>query len=537
MTAPRLVLAGVGTQLQGLTWESAHRLRLGREGNQDVVLRDISVERSQAEILLREGKWLLRHLAAHERHPTFLNGKPITGEAAVSPRDVIQVGKLFLKVEVADTGEAPRSANSPEPLPEPNVVVSGPAAPASSGGATPGTGATPAGQHIRTSGAFVRVQASTLQSWDQALEKVAFDQAVRPAPGQGMLTLLRANHHLAHIASLEELLHSILADAVIALDAQHGSILLADAAGELHLKAHRGPEGAVSTTRCYSRTLALRCFRVGESLLCRDVSTDQDLLAARSVRRGAMASIISAVLRSPRKSIGVLQLDRGPFQEPFIENDLYLADAIAASVAVGIETAQLVEEQREQFIQTVTTLARAVEMRDQCTGDHTRRVTDYAMLLADEMKLSPMEKYQIQIGTPLHDIGKIGIDDAILRKPGKLTFNEFEFMKTHTVKGAAMLQTICNLGPMIPIVRHHHERWDGSGYPDGLAKDEIAPSARIVAVADAFDAMTSDRPYRHAMPAELAYLELIKQSGRHFDPACVQAFVRLRPKVERLLRG
>jgi HD-GYP domain-containing protein (c-di-GMP phosphodiesterase class II) len=162
--------------------------------------------------------------------------------------------------------------------------------------------------------------------------------------------------------------------------------------------------------------------------------------------------------------------------------------------------------------QTVTSLFRAVEVRDQYTGGHTRRVTDYAVLLAEELKLSATERYQIQIGTPLHDIGKIGIDDAILRKPGKLTPEEFEMMKTHTVKGAAILQAMDNLRLIIPIVRHHHERWDGTdgtGYPDGLARDGIPLTARIVAVADAFDAMTSDRPYRSALRTDHAFRELV----------------------------
>src|SRR5262249_4791940 len=150
-----------------------------------------------------------------------------------------------------------------------------------------------------------------------------------------------------------------------------------------------------------------------------------------------------------RQRLGVMHLDRGPFHEPFTPYDFHLADAIAASVAVGIESAMMVEQQREAFIQSVTSLARAVELRDQYTGDHTRRVTDYSLLLARELSLSPMDMYHIQIGTPLHDIGKIGVDDAILRKPGKLTPEEFEVMKSHTVKGALILQSMSSLTPMI----------------------------------------------------------------------------------------
>jgi HD-GYP domain-containing protein (c-di-GMP phosphodiesterase class II) len=364
------------------------------------------------------------------------------------------------------------------------------------------------------------------------------DASVKPHQDHAMLALVRANHHVTHISHLEDLLQSILADTVAALRAQRGTIILADPdTGVLSLKATHAPKISPNETgRPYSKTLVKRCFELGESILCDDVNADEALVMARSIRHGAMASVICALLRTPRKRVGILHLDRGFFDEPFSENDLYYADAIAASVAVGIETAQMIEQQRDQFIETVTTLARTVEMRDQYTGDHTRRVTDYALMLAEELNLSNNEKYQIQIGTPLHDIGKIGIDDAILRKPGKLTADEFEFMKTHTVKGAVMLDAMKHLVPMIPIVRHHHERWDGTGYPDHLHDEQIPLIARIVSIADAFDAMTSNRPYRPAFSAEHAFLELIAKAGTHFDPNCVDAFMRLRAGIEERMK-
>src|SRR5206468_1150902 len=291
------------------------------------------------------------------------------------------------------------------------------------------------------------------------------------------------------------------------------------------------PPLPVNTQRCYSRTMAERCFEQGMSLLCSDVSAEADLRSAQSISTGTMCSLICALLRSPRKRLGVLHLDRGPTQMPFDEDDFYLADAIAASVAIGIESAQLVEEQREQFAQTVASLARAVEVRDYYTGNHTKRVTDYSVLLADELRVTPAERYNIQIGTPLHDIGKIGVDDAILRKPDRLTPAEFEQMKLHTVKGAAILESINALHAIIPIVRSHHERWDGQGYPDRLAGEAIPRLARIVCVADAFDAMTSDRPYRAGMPADAGFAEVQKQSGKQFDPECAAAFLEIRERI------
>jgi putative nucleotidyltransferase with HDIG domain len=457
---------------------------------------------------------VVRDLVRSERPTTLVNGQPIGEECQLNSNDILQCGSLSLQVTSA---EIPAPATpTPIPFAEPPQRSSE--------------------NCIRTTRSLLRVEAAAQHSWDQALQVMSRQRAVAASKHDHVFTLLRTGHHLCHIGSLDKLVQSVLSDAVSALKAQRGSILLADpTTGELKLRDSLAPRLPRTMQGCYSRTMAERSFNQGESLLCSDVSMEAELQSARSIRVGSMCSLICAVLRSPRKRLGVLQLDRGPTQMPFDEDDFYLADAIAASVAIGIESAQLVEEQRIQFTQTVASLARAVEVRDYSTGDHTRRVTDYSLLLADELMLSPEERYQIQVGTPLHDIGKIGIDDAILRKPDRLTANEYEQMKQHTVKGAEILESIYALQSMIPIVRHHHERWDGAGYPDGLANERIAKTARIVAVADAFDAMTSDRPYRKAITAEQAYAELVAKAGSHFDPACVQAFMRLRPYVERLL--
>src|SRR5207237_4833705 len=129
--------------------------------------------------------------------------------------------------------------------------------------------------------------------------------------------------------------------------------------------------------------------------------------------------------------------------------------------------------QQAMFVQTVVAFSQIIELRDPYTGGHAQRVTDYALLLADQLKLPEADLELIRIGAPLHDIGKIGIDDAVLRKTGRLTAEEFEHMKSHTVKGAVLLQTLTGLEIVLPIVSNHHERWDGSGYPDGLAGETV----------------------------------------------------------------
>jgi putative nucleotidyltransferase with HDIG domain len=195
----------------------------------------------------------------------------------------------------------------------------------------------------------------------------------------------------------------------------------------------------------------------------------------------------------------------------------------------SIET--LATKRRELFLATIEKLAMSVAIRDTYTGDHSERVTAFAILLGRQLHLSAEDLELIRVGTPLHDIGKIGIEDAILRKPAKLTPAEFEVMKTHTTKGAKIVELIPDLRPALPIVRSHHERWDGHGYPDGLKGEEVPRLARIVAVADAFDAMVYDSAYRRGQAAEIAFAEIENQQGLQFDPEIVTAFLQLRDKV------
>jgi HD-GYP domain-containing protein (c-di-GMP phosphodiesterase class II) len=158
------------------------------------------------------------------------------------------------------------------------------------------------------------------------------------------------------------------------------------------------------------------------------------------------------------------------------------------------------------------------------------------LILAEELGLPGEQRQLLRAAAALHDIGKIGIDDLILRKPGRLSEAEFSQMKTHVTRGSEIIQMIPGLAWALPVVRGHHERWDGSGYPDRLKGEDIPLTARVVAVADAFDAMTSDRPYRRGMPANAAFAELVAGSGKQFDPKCVEAFVRARYRIESLLK-
>jgi HD-GYP domain-containing protein (c-di-GMP phosphodiesterase class II) len=506
----RITLAGISPQLETLKWNSERLMRIGRLDSLEIVLQDASISRRHAEVFPSGNGWAIHDLGSS--NGTFLNGVRLGRNShPLRENDLIRCGNLLLKV--AELQE------------ESSVLM--PSAQIDQSHGTP---------HLKTSGCFLKVQATSQRPWGEAMESLAAQDDQQLWLNKHMLAMLRTGYNLCQIKSLSQLLRSILEDAVGVLDAQRGAIVLADeATGHLHLHAVVPDSSIYAQERKFSKTLAQRVFNYGYSLLCRDVDSDAELRAMKSSSDNSMASVICVLLRTPRRRLGVLHLDRGPRQPAFTSEDFYLADAIAASVSVGIECAHLAEQQQIITSQAVSALAQAVEVRDHYTAGHTQRVTSYAMMLAQELKLSPSELHQIEIGTPLHDIGKIGIDDSILRKPGRLTTDEFDLMKLHTVKGAAILESIPNLSSLVPIVRHHHERWDGTGYPDGLTGSGISRLARVVAVADSLDAMTSDRPYRRAFTLDRALAEIRHNAGRTFDPECVQVLLSLRPQIESML--
>ncbi len=182
------------------------------------------------------------------------------------------------------------------------------------------------------------------------------------------------------------------------------------------------------------------------------------------------------------------------------------------------------QELRQSYMATVRALSNAVEARDAYTGKHAERVTAYALEIARALKIDLTDNAEIEFGFLLHDIGKVAIPDAILFKPGALTDEEQALMRQHPLIGAHIMRDIDFLGDATDVVRYHHERWDGQGYPDGLAEEQIPLAARVFAVADVLDALTTKRPYRRASPFDVAREIISEQAGAQFDPRIVEAF-------------
>ncbi len=210
---------------------------------------------------------------------------------------------------------------------------------------------------------------------------------------------------------------------------------------------------------------------------------------------------------------------------PFRRDDSHQINVLSNFAANAYTRIQLASKLEIHYTETIEALVSALEARDPYTQAHAGRIRDTALALAGALQLSMEQRRAVRLGSILHDVGKIGISDSILLKAGSLSDEEWKIMRSHPEIGERMLQGIDFLATALPIIRHHHERWDGTGYPDKIAGESIPIGARIVGVCDAFDAMTSDRPYRAALPVDAALEELQKNAGTQFDPQCVKVLV------------
>lgn len=186
----------------------------------------------------------------------------------------------------------------------------------------------------------------------------------------------------------------------------------------------------------------------------------------------------------------------------------------------------LYAESKEKYVQTIDVLTRAIEARDNYTEGHSQRVADISGSIAKEMKYSEWKREQLKIAALMHDVGKIGIDDAILNKPGKLTDEEYDVIKRHPVIGYNILKDVKDLEPVLDLVKYHHERYDGKGYPEGKTVDELGIDVFIIQLADSIDAMSTDRPYRKALSEGEIVSELIRCCGTQFHPKVVEAYLK-----------
>ncbi|GAB4436662.1 MAG: HD domain-containing protein [bacterium] len=318
------------------------------------------------------------------------------------------------------------------------------------------------------------------------------------------------------------------------VNAEVGSLLLLDEkTNELYFEVALGEKGEkVKEIRLkIGEGIAGTVAKERKSYIVEDVSKAPRFFKKADEKSGFVTkSIMCSPLEYQGRLLGVIQAINKKDNSTFNAADLRLFESFAHIVSISIENANLFQRLKETFFDTSFALAEAVEKRDPYTGGHVKRVTDFCLAVGEELGLSKEDMDRLYLSAVLHDIGKIGIDDAILRKPSPLTPEEIAQMKRHPQIGSEILNKVKHLSDIISGTFSHHETFDGKGYPLGLKGEEIPLLGRIIAVCDTFDAMTSDRPYRRGLEDEVAIAELIKFSGKQFDPVVVDAFVRAHKK-------
>ena len=333
---------------------------------------------------------------------------------------------------------------------------------------------------------------------------------------------------LSPLESLDECLNYIVDSSIERLHCRRVSIMLADEAGEyLYIAAARGvPQDVIDSTRIHvGERIAGRVFQSDTPIHIRGPQNADEALPIDS------DAIMSAPLLLSNMSwgkmrLGVLSITEPVGRDDFTIEDEFVFSNICEASAVAIHNHQAVARVKRSNVEFLETLVNAIEARDKYTRGHSERVARYAVAIGEHMSLSAKSLGQLSMAGRLHDIGKIGMADEILHKPAAPSEEEWDRIRQHPVTGTEMLAGASLVSGALDAIRCHHERLDGSGYPLGLSDGEIPLLARIVCVADAFDAMTTRRPYSEPLSLQNALGELLKGAGKQFDLACVEALPR-----------
>lgn len=493
---------------KGKSFPIENTLSIGRNPENDIQLDDLKVSRKHC-IITRDARGiLLRDLGSG--NGTFVGDQRIV-EYKLNHGDIIRVGtqELRFECEPSDAEGTPR-----------------------------------VGRTHDTSVRFDHTAAEQVESADAASVYATFFQAPKETLGADKLSethrrlraVYAANHIIASERDLNRLFHRIMEQIFDLVPAHNGVIMLRDnESGDLVTEFVRSgsPEGVV-----ISSSIVKRAFDNGEAVITVNAAADSRFDARASIITQNITSAMCVPLIHQNERLGIIYVDTRGTQNAFVAGDLELLVALAGAAAVAIRNAQYVRQLERAYQDTLIVLANAIELRDHYTVGHTWRVTNFSVEIARELGWSEEKLKEVQMGGVLHDVGKIAVDDAVLRKPGKLTDEEYEKIKIHPERGARLLMDVAFLRPLIPYCLYHHERWDGKGYPYGLKGEQIPIEGRLVAVADTFDALTSNRPYRKGLSPDVAVAEIEKGKGTQFDPVCADALIRCyrAGKIQRILQ-
>jgi len=485
--------------LEGQKFELEGELSIGRGADNQIQLDNLEVSRKHAVIQQTPAGTILRDLGSG--NGTFVADKRVM-EYRLTPGDEVRVGPVVLLYE--GPTEAPITDSS---LGQPREA---------------------AGSGVRfDSSVTANVKAESTENIYQTLFQSADDRdsSIQLRTIQERLrAVYEANQIITSEHDLGKLFERVI-DQVFKLVPAHNGVILLRNLETGDLETQYVKTGSEGEEMAVSRSIVNQAMDNNEALITYDAAGDDRFQAGGSIIAQNIASAMCAPLTFQNEILGVVYVDTRGATDAFAQGDLELLVALAGPAAIAIKNAQYLAQLERAYHDTLIALANAIELRDHYTVGHTWRVTNFAVETARVLDWPEDKIKECEMGGVLHDIGKISIDDAILRKPDRLTDDEYAKMKVHPERGARLMEDIQHLVPLIPYALYHHERYDGKGYPFGLQGNDIPLEGRLLAVADTFDAMTSNRPYRKGMDPAIAISTLEKGKGTQFDPVMVDAFI------------
>lgn len=340
--------------------------------------------------------------------------------------------------------------------------------------------------------------------------------------------LYKISTSLTSVVDSDEIIKMIVDKSATIMKAKIASLMLVDKnSNTLFIKYSIGLRPEVLDIKVsIENSISGWVVREGKPLIVKNIETDERFKRVNRENYESK-SLISSPVIIKGEVVGVLNVNNKIDGGVFTEDELELLNTLASQTAISLENANLYADLQKSYFDTIRALVNAIEAKDKYTRGHSERVTCYALEIGKKLNLSTKQLEILQHASILHDIGKIGTDLGILHKNGSLTDDEFDVVKEHPVVGSQIIEPISFLGDVKRIVTEHHERYDGKGYPHGKKGEELSLEARIIAITDAYDAMTSDRPYRKAMKNEDAIAELKRCAGTQFDPRLVDTFIEV----------
>ncbi len=476
------------------------RTQIGRDPNCDIVVDDPALSRIHAEIVREENGFVL-----YDKNSS--NGSRINGDQVMRqvllPGDQIEIGKT--KIEVL----------------EDDLI--------------PGVEWQEKDTHLVTS--VIPLDTLSQQLEEEGLRPKFLQPPSKRGAGEktdlaerllkNLETVYEVGNAINTIQAIDQLLDRIAEKLLGAFaGAERVCILLQGEDGSFEPKFVKNRTVGPRQSFHISRSIVKKAAKEQVCIAANDAAHDPRFSAVESITVTDLRCFMCAPLATKGKVLGMIYLDNQEKSNCFDENDVALLSALANQSAIAIENSRLYEDLQKAYHESIVALMNTVEAKDEYTRGHSRRTSRYALGIAQEMKLPVKVCKEIRTAAELHDIGKIGIQDPIIGKDSALSTMEFQNIQSHVLTGENILKPVEYLRFALPIIRHHHEHYDGSGYPDGLKGDEIPLGARIVGIADAFDAMTTQRPYNEPMSTKKALRELEAQKGKQFDPDVVDALTR-----------